>query len=271
MSVGWDQTFAFDRSALSAVHRAIVREPGLSINERREQLPYGKNKVDGYLAYLDRLGLFDRPSGGPTLLGIVVAEGDPGWQDEGTSSVLQMQIACAPEATVWYEMTHGVLPHSNAFTDEEAERALLARSAVQGGSLENARGDLSRYIRALTEADALGGLRLLSVLSLPGGTRYVRQAAAHVPPLVLAYGLYAHRTRTAPDARSMSFDAIAAPGGIGRALHFHTDPDGFADRVRPLKSRDILDFTQTAGLRDVGFLRPDADPLDFLRAYYDEA
>ena len=270
MSVGWDQTFAFDRAALSAVHRAVVREPGLSAAARREQLPYGKNKVDGYLAYLDRLGLFDRGPGGPTPLGAVVAEGDPGWQDEGTWAVLQVQIACAPEATVWHEMTHTVLPAATAFTTAEAERALLARPAVQAGSLDNAVGDLGRYVRALTEPDALGGLRLLAALSLPGGTRYLRQPAAAVPPLVLAYVLYDQRARAAPGARSMSLDAVVGPGGAGRALHLHADPDGFADRVRPLKARDVMDFTQTAGLRDVGFLRPDADPLDFLRAYYDE-
>ena len=271
MSVGWDQTFAFDRSALSSAHRAVVREPGLSVVERREQLPYGKNKVDGYLAYLDRLGLYDRPSGGATPLGAVVAEGDPGWQDEGTWAVLQMQIACAPEATVWYEMTHGVLPHAAAFTLVEAERALLSRPDVQAGSLENAVGDLGRYVRALTEAEALGGLRLLAKVALPGGDRYVRQPPAYLPPLVLAYGLYAHRARTAPDARSVGYDALAAPGGVLRALHLHADPEALADHVRPLKAGDVLDFTQTAGLRDVGFLRPDADPLDWLRAYYADA
>ena len=57
MSAGWDQGFKFDRAALATVNRAIARGPGLSTAERYEQLPYGKNKVDGYLATLDRLGL----------------------------------------------------------------------------------------------------------------------------------------------------------------------------------------------------------------------
>src|SRR5690606_37734556 len=117
------------------------------------------------------------------------------------------QIGCAPEATVWYEMTHGVLPHAPTFSGEEAERALLAQPSVQSGSLENAREDFRRYVRALTEDAALGGLRLLSVLELPDGTRYRRAAPAHVPPLILAYGLYTQRARTATHARSMSLDA----------------------------------------------------------------
>lgn len=182
-----------------------------------------------------------------------------------------MQIACATEATVWYEMTHGVLPYANAFTKAEAERALFDRPAIREVGAGGARGDLGRYFRALTEPVALGGLRLLAELPLPSGMRYVRQPSAHVPPLVLAYGLYAERARTAPKARSMSIDALTAPGSMGRALHLHLDLDNLAARVRRLKARDILDFTQTADLRDVGFLRPDADPLRFLELYYDEA
>lgn len=270
MSAGWDQGFKFDRAALSTVNRAIAADPGRSSAERREQLPYGKNKVDAYLSYLDRLGLFERATGSPTALGEVIAECDPGWRDAGTWALLQFQIASAPEATVWNEMTHGVLPHAPAFSADEALEALLARPAVQAGSLETARNDFRSYVTALTDDDALGGLRLLSALKLPGGMRYRRVAPMHVPPLVLAYMLYDHRARTAPGVRSMSLDAIVGSDGPGRALHLQTDRDGFADRVRPLRTLGILGYTQTAGLNDVEFLHPDADPLEFVRAYYDE-
>lgn len=270
MSAGWDQGFKFDRAALSTVTRAIAANPGRSSQERRDQLPYGKNKVDAYLSYLDRLGLFDRASGGPTPLGAIIAECDPGWRDAGTWALLQIQIASAPEATIWHEMTHGVLPHAPAFSADEAIEALLARPAVQAGSLATAQNDYRSYIAALTDDDALGGLRLLSALSLSGGVRYRRVSPAHVPPLVLAYAFYDYRARTAPGVRSMSLDTIVGPGGPGRALHLQTDRDGFADRVRPLRAPGILGYTQTAGLNDVEFLQPDADPLDFVRAYYDE-
>ena len=185
--------------------------------------------------------------------------------------MLQVQIASAPEATVWHEMTHGVLPHAPAFSDDEATRALLNRPSVQDGSRDNALGDFGRYVRALTDDAALGGLRPLSVLDLPGGRRYRRAAPAEVAPLVLAWAFYDQRARMAPGARSMSREALVGPEGAGRALHLQTDPDGFADRVRPLRALDVLGYTQTAGLQDVEFLQPDADPLDFLSAYYDAA
>ena len=59
------------------------------------------------------------------------------------------------------------------------------------------------------------------------------------------------------------------PGGAGRAFHLHLDPDAFADLVAPLRAHDILGYTRTAGLQDVEFLRPQADPLDFVVAYYE--
>ena len=133
MSVGWDQTFAFDRSALSSTLRAIGREPGLSTRERFDQLPFGKNKVEGYLAYLDRLGLFDRDARAPSPLGDILVREDPGWQEPGTWALLQLLMSSEPTATVWYEMTHEVLPHAAVFTKEEAEEALLRRPGVLGG------------------------------------------------------------------------------------------------------------------------------------------
>ena len=179
-------------------------------------------------------------------LGAIIAEADPGWRDAGTWIVLQVRIACAPEATVWYEMTHGVLPHASTFSDDDAVEALLNRPAVQAGSLDNARADFRHYVAALTEDAALGGLRLLSALNLPGGTRYRRAAPAVVPPLALAWALYDYRTRAASGTRSMSLDAIVGPSGVGRALHLQTDLDGFADRIRPLRSLDVLAYTQSS-------------------------
>lgn len=270
MSVGWDQKFAFDRSDLSQALRKVVDEPGRTNAERLEQLPYGKNKVDGYLNYLDRLGLYDKENRRASTLGELVATEDPGWNDLGTLLLLQIHIASRPNATVWYQMTHHVQPHSRVLSADDAERDLLARPAVAKGGIEGAVRDLGQYVNALTKPTALGSLRMLSIVDLPTGVRWQRSTPSDVPPLLVAYAVYLHRARHAPTARSVSLDDLCAAGGIGRTLHLHLDPDALAVWVRPLAARSILDYTQTAGLRDVGILQPDAEPLDFVRAYYDE-
>lgn len=271
MGVGWSQRFAMNCRELARTLRLLAQHRGASTTDRHQILPYGKNKVDGYLYYLQYLGVFERASSDLTPLGHLIVKHDPAWRSLGTKLLLQAQIATAQDATVWYAMTHQVLPSIGAFTEVDAWEALRYRPEVLAVSLDNAQKDLRLYLRAMTEPDAFGSLRMLQAMTIRDVTTYRRRAPSALPSLILAYALYQQRAALGSTSRSISLTRLLNQfGGMGRALNLYGTPEQFEDWIRPLRQRDILGYTRTAQLDDIEFLADISDPTELVEAYYRE-
>ncbi|RMG73903.1 MAG: DUF4007 family protein [Chloroflexi bacterium] len=269
MGVGWNQKFAFERSELSRVHRFLAQEPGLTIQQYKQELPYGSNKVEGYINYLSHYGIYDKTNGSLTAVGKLIAQYDPGWRHLGTQLLLQFEVANQPDASVWYHMTNTVLPRFSRLDEEIALAELLRIEDIRKGSMENTKSDLRYYFRSLTEQEALGDLNLLRMSTSNGKTIYKRSIPDEIPPMILAFILYRQRASHFPNGKSIALPRLLEqPGGVGRAFNLYIQPEVIFELIRPLRQKDIVSYTQTAQLNDVEFLADVADPIEFAAVYY---
>ena len=269
MSVGWNQKFAFDRSELSRVHRFLKESPGQTIQYYKEALPYGSNKVEGYINYLHQYGIYDKSSRSLTAIGELIVQYDPGWRYLGTQFLLQFEIANQREASVWYHMTNEVLPRFSRLDEEIALSELLRIEDIRASSAENAKNDLRYYFRSLTQQEALGELNLIRTFKSNNTTIYKRNIPDEIPAMILAYALYRQRAMQFPTSRSIALPRLLEQaGGVGRAYNLYLKPEALSDFISPLRQQDILSHTQTAQLNDLEFLAEDVDPLGYAAAYY---
>ena len=269
MSVGWNQKFAFNRSELSRVHRFLRDNPGLTIQQCKQELPYGSNKVEGYINYLRYYGIYDTSNRSLTPLGETIVHYDPGWRYPGTQLLLQFEIANQPEAFVWYYMINTVLPRFSRLDEEVALTELLRIDDIRSVSAENTKNDLRHYFRSLTEREALGDLNLLRLSSVGGRTIYKRDTPEEIPPMILAYALYRQKASHFPNSKSIALPRLLEQsGGVGRAFNLYIQPERFSELVRPLRQQDIVTHTQTAELNDIEFLAEIENLLDYAAAYY---
>lgn len=269
MSVGWNQKFAFNRSELSRVHRFLKENPGLTIQQHKRELPYGSNKVEGYINYLSQYGIYDKSSRNLTSVGKLIAQYDPGWRYLGTQLLIQFEIANQPDASVWYHMINTVLPRFNSLNEEIALAELLRIDDIRKGSTENTKNDLRYYFRSLTEQEALGDLNLLRTSNSNGNAVYKRSIPDEIPSMILAYALYKQRVSHFPSSKSIALPRLLEqPGGVGRAFNLYVHPEIIPELIRPLRLKDLVSHTQTAQLNDLEFLAEVADPLEYATLYY---
>ena len=269
MGVGWNQKFAFERTELSRVHRFLAENPGLTIQQYKQELPYGSNKIEGYINYLSQYGIYDKASRSLTPVGDLIAQYDPGWRYLGTQLLLQFEIANQSDASVWYHMTNTVLPRFSRLDEEIALAELLRIDDIREGSTENAKNDLRYYFRSLTEQKALGDINLLTTSTSNGKAIYKRSIPDDIPPMILAYALYRQRASHFPNSKSIALPRLLEQsGGVGRAFNLYIQPEILFELIRPLRRKDILSYTQTAQLNDVEFLVDIMDPIEYAAAYY---
>lgn len=282
MGVGWSQRFAFNRAELGQLLRGLAQHGPTTPQQRRDLLPYGSNKLDGYLYYLQYAGLFDRKEGlgDLTELGRLIVERDPGLFDPGTAFVLHYHLSGHPDATVWRLMSNVVLPqYPIFFTKDQALSLLSSHPEIFSVPKDKVEEDFRFYARALSEPDALGGTELLGVLDSTGPSRgedglwksrkFRRKTPDVIPPLVFAYAAYDTRLKHFIGQPSISVDSfLQMPGGAGRAFHLYAKPEMLRVLVPPLRARDLIGHTRTAELDDLEFLQPGLLPLDILRLHY---
>ena len=269
MSVGWNQRFAFDRSELSRVHRFLSNNPRLTVSQCKIGLPYGSNKVEGYINYLHMCGVYKKKERALTPLGKVIVRHDPGWHYLGTQFLLQLEIAGQREASVWYHMTNTVWPRFSRFGKSAALAELMRIKEIRSLSTANTGNDLGYYFRSLTCREALGELNLIRQKTKDGLASYKRSLPYNIPPLILAYAVYKQRAEFFPSSKSVAVQRLLEQaGGVGRAFNLYIHPDILSDLIRPLRRRDILNHTRTAELDDIEFLADGVDPIKFVCEYY---
>lgn len=95
-------------------------------------------------------------------------------------------------------------------------------------------------------------LGLIKAIGKKDGFRFVRGPKATLGDGVFTYALIEFWSRYAPNAKTLSFEAVAhAPGGPGRIFQF--DEDDVADRLATLDdlTGGSLRWSETAGLKQV--------------------
>ena len=191
---------------------------------------------------------------------------DPYMEHPATLWLIHWQLAARPKKTAWF----WAFSHYPAITFERdvliTKLHRLARdrnwSRVANTTIEN---DVRCLIRTYVARqpsgktghdDALESplteLGLIKAIGKKDGFRFVRGPKATLGDGVFTYGLMDFWSRYAPNAATLSFEAIAhAPGGPGRVFQF--DENDVADRLATLDDATggALRWSETAGLKQV--------------------
>ncbi len=191
---------------------------------------------------------------------------DPWMEHPATLWLIHWQLAGRSEKTTWF----WTFNHYPAITFERDKlEKLLARfirdrgwPAIAAKTLKN---DVACFIRTYVARqpsgktghdDALESplteLGLIKAIGKKDGFRFVRGPKSTLGDGVFAYALIDFWSRYAPNAATLSFEAVAhEPGGPGRVFLF--DEDDVADRLTALDDATggALRWSETAGLKQV--------------------
>ncbi len=191
---------------------------------------------------------------------------DPYMEHPATLWLIHWQLAARPQKTSWF----WAFSHYPAVTFERdvlvTRLGRLARdrnwSRVANATIEN---DVRCFIRTYVARqpsgkaghdDALESplteLGLIKAIGKKDGFRFVRGPKSTLGDGVFAYALVDFWSRYAPNASTLSFEAIThAPGGPGRVFQF--DENDVADRLGALDdgTRGALHWSEAAGLKQV--------------------
>tara|TARA_B100001939_G_scaffold328047_1_gene322923 strand:+ start:213 stop:1172 length:960 start_codon:yes stop_codon:yes gene_type:complete len=191
---------------------------------------------------------------------------DPWMEHPATLWLIHWQLAGRPEKTTWF----WAFSHYPAITFERDKlEKLLARFIRDRGwppiAAKTLKNDTACFIRTYVARqpsgkaghdDALESplteLGLIKAIGKKDGFRFVRGPKTTLSDGVFAYALIDFWARYAPNAATLSFEAVAhEPGGPGRVFLF--DEDDVADRLAALDDATggALRWSETAGLKQV--------------------
>ncbi len=224
----------------------------------------------------------------PTRLGVALfADGgwDPYLEDIGTLWLLHWQLVREPErASTWYlAFTRW---GSVYFTRKQLVEWLL-RTCPEGSratprSIER---DVQVFVRSYVAQQPSRSLPPEDSFDCPlaelglieemehGSYRFVRGRQDSLPREIFTYALIEYWRRTAPDQKTLSFEAaFSKPGSPGGT--FKLSENAFAEYLENLPSSTGLAYDQTAGMRVLyrldtrGGRETWEDPMKLLEAYY---
>ena len=191
---------------------------------------------------------------------------DPYMEHPATLWLIHWQLAARPQKTSWF----WAFNHYPAMTfDRDVLITRLRRlardcnwSRVANTTIEN---DVRCFIRTYVARQPSGTtghddvlesplteLGLIKAIGKKDGFRFVRGPKSTLSDGVFAYALIDFWSRYAPNASTLSFEAIThAPGGPGRVFQF--DENDVADRLGMLDdgTRGALHWSEAAGLKQV--------------------
>lgn len=191
---------------------------------------------------------------------------DPWMEHPATLWLIHWQLAGRPEKTTWF----WAFSHYPAITFERDKlEKLLARFVRDRGwppiAAKTLKNDVACFIRTYVARqpsgktghdDALESplteLGLIKAIGKKDGFRFVRGPKTTLGDGVFAYALIDFWSRYAPNAATLSFEAVAhEPGGPGRVFLF--DEDDVAERLAALDDATggALRWSETAGLKQV--------------------
>ena len=191
---------------------------------------------------------------------------DPYMENPATSWLIHWQLAAMPEKTTWF----WAFNHYPAITFERdrfeklLERFINERgwSPVAAKTLKN---DVACFLRTYatrqptdknghddTLESPLTELGLIKAIGKKDSFRFVRGPKPTLGNGIFTYALVDFWSRSAPNAATLSFEAVAhAPGGPGRVFLF--DENETVDRLSMLETTTDgeLRWSETAGLKQV--------------------
>ena len=191
---------------------------------------------------------------------------DPWMEQPATLWLIHWQLAGRPEKTTWF----WAFSHFPAITFERDKlEKLLARFIRDRGgatiAAKTLKNDIACFIRTYVARkpsgktghdDALESplteLGLIKAVGKKDGFRFVRGPKTTLGDGVFSYALIDFWSRYAPNAATLSFEAVThEPGGPGRVFLF--DEDDVADRLAALDDATggALRWSETAGLKQV--------------------
>jgi len=191
---------------------------------------------------------------------------DPWMEHPATLWLIHWQLAGRPEKTTWF----WAFSHYPAITFERDKLEKLMARFVRGRgwpptAVKTLKNDVACFIRTYVARqpsgktghdDALESplteLGLIKAIGKKDGFRFVRGPKTTLGDGVFAYALIDFWSRHAPNAATLSFEAVAhEPGGPGRVFLF--DEDDVAERLAALDDATggALRWSETAGLKQV--------------------
>lgn len=252
----------------------------------------GKNMVAAIRHWAVAAGVLDESAGlSRSALGnlLFADDGlDPWMEDPTTSWLAHWNIAGQPDLTTWYwGFNHYSALAFERDTLVQGVRDLALRYGWPRASVATIRRDVGCFVRAyatpytpsaMLSDDALESplaeLGLIRATGRRDGFRFVRGSKPTLHPGVLCYAITDFWNGHAPDANTLSFEALAHAGGSpGRVFMLGED-----DLAALLTAMDDLTagayrWSETAGLRQLIRNRPmtDDEAREYVRAGYEAA
>ena len=287
------ETFPFRYTWLPKGIGSLLEHPDLfSREDALVKLGVGKNMVKSIRHWCTALDVVERDGRQglvrPTDMGFSLF-GDEGWdpflEDPGTLWLLHWKLVNRPRpASTWH------LAFTQWRTDRFVRGELVEWLSGFARRVSGARPtpaslqrDVDVFIRTYAPAQAKRERPIEDTFDCPlvelgllieterGVFRFARGPKPTLPEGIFAAALIDYWQLNAPDAKTLSFDAILhGPGSPGGA--FKLSESALAERLEHLPDWTGLTFSDTAGMRTV--LRTEADdfnPLEALGRYYGSA
>lgn len=227
----------------------------------------------------------DEATARPTEMGEALFGGDKPWdafmEHAATAWLVQWHVASTPETTTtWYWAFNHFA--SQTFDHDALDRSILEYARLREWSRiadKTVTRDVECFIRSyVPRSDKAGGedalepvLAELGLIRSIGGRTYEfrRGPKPSLPDGVFVYALNDFWQRHAPDASTLSVEAIAyEPGSPGRV--FKLDENSIIERLVSIEdvTRGKIVWSDSAGVRQVMKLKPIGRPLSLLASAY---
>lgn len=261
MGLGFAYGFPFDASILSRSLYILNDNPGIKSDDLARALGIGWKKAIAASASLMYMGLRCPDKTELTSLGVCVLKHDPGLKQAKTQLALHYQLCSNEQATFWNWACNRLSEASSAFSRSD----LVSWYAVdhqKTRNLKNVLGDAKIFVRAYEKGGLLEKTGYLRSIE-PG---MYSTANCQVPPLTLAYAVYAYAGALCGRLTLPVQSLLASRGSPGRI--FLLQEEELRSILRKLESEGIVDVYRNAELDNVA-LTFQGSPLDLLEMCYD--
>jgi hypothetical protein len=244
-----------------------------SVQDERARIPQADlaatigvadRKVENLGSLANMLGLIRKGSYKPTLLGLLIYERDPFFDDAGTLWFLHYVIGSDPRAIIWNRIVNAIIPKQPRFTRERLRATF--DDLREWFSPDSIKKHVLKEINTFLDAYTNQSFARLVYLRVEG-EGYALGYRAPILPLVLAASIAHFRgDRRAGDTAVSIPDLCAAPNSPG--VVFQLPEDRMRAMLEELKTQPGISLESRADLDQLR-ISPDLTDIELMKRYYD--
>jgi hypothetical protein len=246
-------------SAVCGDQRGKIPQPDLA-----SAVGVAERKVENLASLANALGLIQKVTYKPTVIGILVQRYDPYFDDIGTLWFLHYSISSDPRFIIWNRIINVFLPRQLRFTRDQVRSSLadLREWFSEDTIKKHVLKEINTFLDAYTE-QAFSRLAFIR----KDGEGYALGYRQPVPSLVLAACIARYRANQRPGDTAIPIPELCcSPCSPGLVLQI--PEERFRVLLEELKNQPGFTLESRADLDQVG-LSTGIDDIEWMRRYYE--